>query len=589
MTDARPGTRSQTFHLYMIKPSHYDDDGYVIQWFRSDIPSNTLAALNGIALDLIEREVLGGDVEIKLHAIDEINKRIRPERIIRKIKGAGGRGLVLLVGVQSNQYPRALDIGRTLRAGGVQVCIGGFHVSGSQTMLPGVQPEIQEAMDAGISIFTGEAEGRLGQVLSDAYDNALKPYYDHVTDLPGMEGVPIPFLSKARIKRTKSFRSSFDSGRGCPFECSFCTIINVQGRKSRYRTGDDIEKILRENLAQGVWRFFITDDNFARNKNWEAIFDRIIAVREETGIKIKLMIQVDTLCHKIPNFIDKAARAGVNRVFIGLENINPDNLAAAKKRQNRITEYRAMLQDWRRTRAMIICGYIIGFPADTQQRVLRDIEILKRELPIDMLEFFCLTPLPGSQDHQELVARGVDLEPDLNKYDSEHVCTDHPNMSRQEFLQTYHMAWDTFYTDEHIETLMRRQAAMGKKARRITMNACWLYGVPTYEKVHPLQGGLLRFKARKDRRPTMPRESALAFYPRFIWQSLVTNLRFALLYLKYYRIERRVEKDPAKKSYTDLAIKPVQLEELDELEMFTAEPSAQQVVEKACKRLKNRA
>lgn len=173
----RKKIQSECFHFYMIKPSQYDSEGYVIQWLRSDMPSNSLTAINGIALDLVEQDVLGDDVEIKLHAIDETNCRIRPNKIIRTITRAGGKGLVALVGVQSNQYPRAMDIARALRAGGVQVCIGGFHVSGCQAMLPGVRPEIQEAMDLGISIFTGEAEGRLGAVLNDAYQGRLQPYY----------------------------------------------------------------------------------------------------------------------------------------------------------------------------------------------------------------------------------------------------------------------------------------------------------------------------------------------------------------------------------------------------------------------------
>ena len=74
------------------------------------------------------------------------------------------------------------------------------------------------------------------------------------------------------------------------------------------------------------------------------------------------MIQVDTLCHKIPNFVEKAKRAGVTRVFIGLENINPDNLAAAKKRQNKITEYRKMLLAWKAQGILTFAGYILGFP-----------------------------------------------------------------------------------------------------------------------------------------------------------------------------------------------------------------------------------
>ena len=75
-------------------------------------------------------------------------------------------------------------------------------------------------------------------------------------------------------------------------------------------------------------------------------------------------------------------------MFIGLENISPDNLIAAKKKQNRITEYRTMLQAWKAVRAITYCGYIIGFPNDTPERVIRDIEIIKRELPVDFLEFF---------------------------------------------------------------------------------------------------------------------------------------------------------------------------------------------------------
>ena len=138
---------------------------------------------------------------------------------------------------------------------------------------------------------------------------------------------------------------------------------------------------MRLNWAQGIGKFFITDDNFARNKQWESTFDRLIELREKDGIPLGLMIQVDTLCHKIPNFMEKAKRAGVNKVFIGLENINPDNLMAAKKRQNKITEYRKMLLAWKKQGIITIAGYILGFPADTPETIRRDIAIIKEELP----------------------------------------------------------------------------------------------------------------------------------------------------------------------------------------------------------------
>src|SRR5262249_28352929 len=151
----------------LIKPSHYDDDGYVIQWLRSAVPSNSLAVMNGLALDCKQRRVLGEDIDIAITSMDEDNTRIRTRRLAREF--AGRLALVVLVGVQSNQFPRAMDIARPLRAAGIQVCMGGFHVSGSLSMLGGVTPELKEAMDLGISLFAGEAEaGRLDQVLCDA-------------------------------------------------------------------------------------------------------------------------------------------------------------------------------------------------------------------------------------------------------------------------------------------------------------------------------------------------------------------------------------------------------------------------------------
>src|ERR1700733_1708602 len=418
------------FHLILIKPSHYDDDGYPIQWLRSAIPSNTLACLNALAEDARQRQVLGTGVEFRLDTYDETNRRVRPGRIIRTVRRAGARALIGFVGVQSNQFARAVDLARPFLAAGLPVCIGGFHVSGCIAMLPEMPAELREAQALGISLFAGEAEeGRFDEVLRDAWNGALKPLYNRMNELPALQDEPTPILAKKHIRRPAGAMSSIDLGRGCPYQCSFCTIINVQGRKSRYRSPDDLERCIREHQKRGIDRFFITDDNFARNRHWEELLDRLIAIREGEGLNVTLSIQVDTLCHQIPNFIEKAARAGVRRVFIGLENINPDNLLAAKKNQNKITEYRAMLHKWREHGVLTCAGYILGFPGDTKESILRDVEIIKRELPLDLLEFFMLTPLPGSEDHKNLLRQGVWMDPDLNKYDLLHRVSHHPKMS----------------------------------------------------------------------------------------------------------------------------------------------------------------
>src|SRR5690242_13600369 len=566
-----PAASASRLHFVMIKPTHYDDDGYPIQWFRSAIPSNTLACLNGLAEDARRREILGPGVDICLHTYDETNRRVRPERIIRMIRRRGGKALIGLVGVQSNQFPRAVDLARPFLAAGLPVCIGGFHVSGCLAMLPEMPPDMREAQALGISFFAGEAEeGRLDQILCDAWNGALAPLYNHMDSLPSLAGEPPPILPHQHVRRTSGTMSSIDLGRGCPYQCSFCTIINVQGRKSRFRTPDDLEQIIRANKAQGIDRFFITDDNFARNSDWEILLDRVIALKAE-GIHVGFTIQVDTLCHKIPNFIEKATAAGVRRVFIGLENINPENLIAAKKRQNKITEYRVMLQKWRAHGALTYAGYILGFPADTKESILRDVEIIKRELPLDILEFFFLTPLPGSEDHQVMLKKGVWMDPDINKYDLNHRVSHHAKMTDAEWEEAYRAAWQSFYTYDHIRTILRRAAQIPNgRPKPILSTIGWFKLMISHEGVHPLEGGAFRLKYRRDRRHGLKLESPLLFYPRYWGGTAIKAVKYLSFFLKTRRIMKEVLEAPDRMTYSDLAIEPPRDDEFEQLQLYHA-------------------
>jgi Radical SAM superfamily len=566
------------FQLILIKPSHYDDAGYVIQWFRSVMPSNSLAALYGLAVDAAERQVLGTDVAIDVTPIDETNTRIKPKKLIGQIKRYGGFGLVCLVGVQSNQFPRAVDIALPLRAAGVPVVIGGFHISGCLSMLTEMQPDIQEALDLGISLFAGEAEEQLDALLRDAANGTLQPIYNYLSDLPSIQSAPVPFLLRKHVMRTAGNYSTFDAGRGCPYQCSFCTIINVQGRKSRRRSPDDVERIIRQNWAEGIHRFFITDDNLARNKDWEPILDRIIHLRAEHGISVNLMIQVDTLCHKIPNFIEKCAKAGVKRVFIGMESVNPETLMAAKKRQNKITEYRKLLLAWKAVGAVTYAGYILGFPNDTPESIRRDIAIVQRELPIDMMEFFCLTPLPGSEDHQILHRKGVAMDPDMNKYDTEHVVTAHPRMTKAQWEEIYRAAWDIYYAPEHLERIMRRAGVTNINLSSLAGTLLHFSQFTAMENVHPLQGGIFRLKFRRDRRPTFAIEPVWIFYPRHLWDTAGKLVRVARAARHLYGLAKTIKADPRKKAYMDQALAPAVDDDLDSLELFNQNDAARNAV-----------
>jgi radical SAM superfamily enzyme YgiQ (UPF0313 family) len=573
---ARPPRR---FEILLIKPSHYDEDGYVIRWLRSTMPSNSLAVVNALAMQAAERQVLGPHIEIAVSAIDETNTRVPFKSIIARFRRNRCFGFVGLVGVQSNEFPRAMDIARPLREAGIQVVIGGFHASGCLAMLPEVPAELRGALSEGVTLFAGECEDHFDEVILDAAAGTLRPIYNYMRTLPDIGMIPAPpFLAREFVNRTVGNVTSFDAGRGCPFQCSFCTIINVQGRKSRYRSPDSVEAIIRSNWAQGVDRFFITDDNFARNKEWEAIYDRIIKLREVDGLDVRFMIQVDTLCHKIPSFIEKSKRAGVTRVFIGLENVNPDNLIAAKKRQNKITEYRRMLLAWKAAGIMTYAGYILGFPNDTPASIEHDIDLIKRELPIDALEFFILTPLPGSEDHKVLAGKGVAMDEDLNKYSLENVVSDHPRMSRSEWQATYHAAWRQYYSDDHMETILRRAHASGIDIGRLKIILLWFSAAVPIEGAHPLQTGILRLKTRTERRPGLPLEPWLPFYFGY----LVSTSGKAIAYYRRLRalraMCRRIEQEDPHRTYTDLALTPVPSDGREELELYTQTAAAKAAV-----------
>jgi hypothetical protein len=178
-----------------------------------------------------------------------------------------------------------------------------------------------------------------------------------------------------------------------------------------------------------------------------------------------------------------------------------------------------MLLAWKAQGIITFAGYILGFPSDTPETIRRDVGIIKKELPLDGLEFFCLTPLPGSEDHEVLWEKGVPMDRDLNKYDVEHVCTAHPKMSKQEWEAIYREAWSLYYTPEHMRTLLRRAAATGVPMHSLIKVLVTFATAVRLENMHPLQTGILRLKHPSERRPGLPRESAWIFWPRFVWET----------------------------------------------------------------------
>jgi hypothetical protein len=228
-----------------------------------------------------------------------------------------------------------------------------------------------------------------------------------------------------------------------------------------------------------------------------------------------------------------------------------------------------MLQKWHEHGAITCAGYIIGFPGDTKQSILRDIDIIKRELPLDILELFYLTPLPGSKDRRALWQDGAWMDQDLNKYDLYHRVMRHPQMSDADWDEAYRAAWESFYSFEHIRTILRRAAAHPNGRPQTTLTTLlWFKLMTMFEGVHPLEGGAFRRKARRERRYGLRRQSALVFYPRAAADIVAKAAGYWSVYRRAKRILKETLAGPDRWSYTDLSIEPPEADEFDHLDLY---------------------
>ena len=528
-------SRAARLVVILVRPSRYDDEGYVVRHFRGVLPSNTLSCLNSLTEDAARHGALG-EVDVHVEVIDEIVTRVDPARLGRRFRRPDTTVVVGLVGVQTNQFPRARDLAGQFKAEGFTVMIGGFHVSGAIAMSPGgMPPECQEALDEGVTLVLGEVEDRWADLLRDALAGRLQPLYDFLDQPPDLRDKPLPRASRrTQRKFALSGSGTIDAGRGCPFHCSFCTIINVQGRRMRCRSAAQVLAQIRENYPRrhgrpGVHHYFFTDDNFSRNPEWEAIFDGLIDLREHDNIAIDFMMQVDVLAPRVRRFVEKAARAGCVQVFIGMETLREDNLDAGGKPQNKAADYREMIAAWHRAGVVCHVGYIIGFPYDTYERVMEDVRALRDDLLVDQASFFMLTPLPGSQDHRDAREAGVPMDPDYNNFDSFHATVPHPRMSAGEWTRAYRDAWTEFYSFEQMRRTLLRQNPHTYWG--VLKNLLW-YRAGMIERAHPMVTGFFRLKDRASRRSTFPVEPRLAFTVRRARETAHLVREYARLYLE---------------------------------------------------------
>lgn len=517
-----------------IRPSRYDDDGYVVRFVRGVLPSNTLCCLQSLTEDVAARGELGPGVRVTVDVYDDTLRRVPVRRIARMNRRPDTTVVAGFVGVQSNQFMRAADLALELRRNGVQVMIGGFHVSGMLALFQEPSHELRQILDAGVTVVRGEVEapGVMAMLLRDALNESLQPIYN-ITDFPDLASAPVPRPSvKLQRRYVARHMATIDTSRGCPFNCSFCTIINVQGRRMRFRSAAAVLQAIETNYARGIRVYFFTDDNFSRNPIWKEIFDGLIALRAR-GIKVEFMMQTDTQAHRIPDFVEKAERAGCYLAFIGMESVNPDNLKAVGKRQNHTDEYTRMVGFWHQHHILVHVGYIIGLPFDSRESVRADMEYLRNQVKVDLASLFMLTPLPGSRDHWTMVQDNMPIDADYNNYDGLHETFRHGRMPNGAWRAAYDEAMQALYSKQNIITALLRTEA--RHYWQVLGFSMWYrHGALTGQ--HPMATGVYRLKDRVSRRPTFPRENVF----QYGWRRLKDAVRGFRTYMALFIVLQEI-------------------------------------------------
>ncbi|MBI3327147.1 MAG: B12-binding domain-containing radical SAM protein [Nitrospinae bacterium] len=543
---------TQVLHVVLIKATRYDDDGYPMRHWRGVLPSNTLACLVGLTEAVHRQKVLGEGIEIRRYMYDEGVHNVPLRQLARLHRPPRERVVVGFVGVQSNQFPRACDLARAFQREGVQdILLGGFHVSGSIALAdPGSMPaEIQYIMDEGITVVKGEVEDHWGQILKDIVEDRRQRLYDFGEPKPDMSLQPLPVVDREYLKHFMQDNfATLDLSRGCIWDCEFCCIINVHGKTMRHRDAEHIAETIRRNYALGVDFYFFTDDNLARAKNWEAFFDMLIRLREEEGIALEFMIQADIPSYRMKHFIPKARKAGCTKVFLGVESLDAETLQAAGKRQNVAANARDCVAAYEAAGIGTHAGYIIGFPTDTYESVMRSIEQLMQEVKPSTASFFMLTPLPGSMDHVNLRKRGEWMAEDFNLYDSFHETTHHPHLQDGLWTKAYQEAWDRFYSYDNMKAILLRTQTEASYWNTFK-NLLWYKSSFFVYREHPMISGFFRLKGRKLRRPGLPIQPVWVYWPHRVAELAGEYHRWWLLFTEFKNLWLETRKESLLERY----------------------------------------
>jgi len=474
---------SAALRVVLVKPSKYGVDGCVERFRRGFMPNSTLPHLKSLTLACEAGE--GAEV----HAVDEyVETDLDYLRLLARKRGV--RTLLALVGVQSHQLHRALDLCAYASRNGVENCvIGGPHPMTCDTAM---------LQDRGVSFALSEAEVVWPRIVADARRGELQPVYGR--DQRWERELDPPVLippSRRDLSRYVVPMLGVYPARGCPFSCNFCSVIRIAGQRVRSQPVETTLASLRAAKAAGVKLVMFTSDNF--NKVPEV--RELLAAMIEERLELPFFAQCDTQIHREEDLVALLARAGCFQIFVGAESFSREALRGARKLHNDPEKYARIVELCRRNGITSHFSNILGFPGDTEEGVLSHLAKL-RELSPDVASFYLLTPIPGTEQYEEFLSDGLIAEENLDRFDGSEVVWRHPHFSADRLRSLLVRCYREFYGFADVA------AKVGGVVRRTRDFRRWqaLYAVFGHSALsrlavrsgtHPMAGGVGR--VRRDR------------------------------------------------------------------------------------------
>ena len=459
--------------VIIVKPSKYGTSGYVERFRRGFMPNSTVPYIRSMTPSSID------GVEIETRAIDEYVQT--DTRYLDLLRNPAQPTLLALVGVQSHQFQRSLDLAAFARANGVQHCvIGGPHPMTCDTSM---------FQNRGVSFALSEAETIWPRILSDAIHGELQPVYGAAqrwtSDLQAPVVIP---PSKRDLRRYIVPMLGIYPARGCPFTCNFCSVIKIAGRQIRSQSIETTMESLRRAKAAGVQMVMFTSDNFNKYAEAKDLLEQMI----EEKIEIPFFVQCDTQIAKQEELVNLLGRAGCFEIFVGVESFSRQTLLAVHKTQNHPSTYGEIVRLCREHGVLSHFSNIIGFPEDTAGSVREHLDVLRGLRP-NTASFYILTPIPGTEQYDQFLDAGWITEPNLDRFDGTTTTWQHPNMGWPELQDLLFRCYHKFYDLRHI----LYTAVQGFHREAVGGFLAYL-GHPLFsrfcaaKKFHPMSGGIGR-------------------------------------------------------------------------------------------------